>query len=104
MLWGTSVTIILVICLYLLLEKKIERFSPAWSVGIGIGMFFLAIGFSMSLSDVRPDVYIAWGEYMRFFGLWITGIFAMMPKEYKPYKWSFFKRMRPIENAKEASN
>ncbi len=62
---------------------------------IGMGLF--AIGWSRSLSDVGSDIYMAWGDFMWFTGLWITVSFLGLPKEHKPYEWSFFKRRRPIE-------
>ncbi|MXW69345.1 MAG: hypothetical protein F4Z61_05390 [Acidimicrobiia bacterium] len=94
LLWGSLVTAILTIILYLYfpLSKKIERFSPAWGLGVSMGssLFF----FGLILEHLIEN---AWGNYMWFFGLWITVHFLGLPKEHKSYKWSFFKRARPIE-------
>ncbi|MCY3614796.1 MAG: hypothetical protein OXH03_06840 [Bacteroidetes bacterium] len=97
LLWGALVTIILAVSLYLFLEKKPERFSLAWAVGISVGFGLFIVGLVWSSSESSSDIYRAWGDYMRFFGLFTAGISVAMPKEHKPYKWSFFKRVRPEE-------
>ncbi len=98
LLWGALVTVILVVFLYLILEKDIERFSVAWSIGISLALGLISVGIAWStLSEL--DIIIAWGQYMWFSGLWLMGIFVVMPQEYKHYQWSSFKRARPIEDA-----
>ncbi len=98
LLWGALVTVILVVFLYLILEKDIERFSVAWGIGISLALGLISVGVAWSaLSEL--DIFIAWGQYMWFSGLWLMGIFVVMPQEYKRYQWSFFKRARPIEDA-----
>ncbi|MXY08201.1 MAG: hypothetical protein F4058_04700 [Rhodothermaceae bacterium] len=97
LLWGGLVTLILAVSLYLFLEKKPERFSVAWGVGISVGVGLIIVGLVWSSSESSSDIYRAWGDYMWFFGLWTAVIILSMPKEHKPYKWSFFKRVRPEE-------
>ena len=98
LLWGALVTIILAASLYLFLEKKPERFSVAWGVGISVGIGLFVIGLVWSGSENTSGLYGAWGDYMWFFGLWTTGISLSMPKEHKSYRWSFFKRVRSEED------
>ncbi len=98
LLWGALVTIILMAFLYLPLDKKIERFSVAWGMGICIGTGLFVIGLVISDSESQPDVYRAWAQYMWMFGIILTALSLSMPKEHKPYKWSFFKRVRPVED------
>jgi len=95
LLWGALVTIILMATMYLYFpfNKKIERFSPAWSFGITCSSGFFLIGLMMD----NVGGY-AWGAYAWFFFLWITADFVGMPKERKRrYERSLFKRQRPIE-------
>ena len=99
LLWGALVTIILAASLYLFLEKKPERFSVAWGVGISVGIGLFIIGLAWSSSEHNSGLYGAWGDYMWFFGLWTAGISLSVPKEHKPYRWSFFKRVRLEEDA-----
>lgn len=94
MLWGAFVAVILMIILYAVLEKEIERFSVAWGCGIAIAMGLVSCGVVWSLNDSLPDIYGAWGEYMFLFGFWWSLPFVVAPKKHKPYKWSFFKRAR----------
>ncbi len=97
-LWGALVTMILVVFLYLILEKDIERFSVAWGIGISLALGLIFVGVAWSaLSELA--IIIAWGQYMWFSGLWLMGIFVVMPQEYKRYQWTFFKRAMPIEDA-----
>lgn len=98
LLLGALVTIMLAASLYLFLDNKPERFSVAWGVGISVGFGLFIIGLVWSSSESNSDIYRAWGGYMWFFGLWAAGISLSMPKEHKPYKWSFFKRVRPGED------
>ena len=99
LLWGALVTMILVVFLYLILEKDIERFSVAWGIiGIFAALGLTSVGVVWSaLSEL--DILIAWGEYMWFFGFWLTcWLFVAMLQGHKRYQWSFFKRARPIED------
>ncbi len=98
LLWGALVTVILVVLFYLILEKDIERFSLAWGMGMSLALGLISVGVAWSaLSEL--DIFIAWGQYMWFSGLWLMGIFVVMPQEYKRYRWLFFKCARPIEDA-----
>ena len=96
---GALVTIILIIALWLYfpLSRKIERASPAWSLGIICGIGFFLIGLMMD----SVGGY-AWGTYAWFFFLWITADFVGMPNNRgreQRFKVSFFKRVRPIKDA-----
>ena len=95
---GALVTIILIIALWLYfpLSRKIERFSPAWSLGITCGTGFFFIGLMMD----NIGGYV-WGAYAWFFFLWITVDFIGMPNDRgreQRYKLSFFKRPVPTED------
>lgn len=98
LLWGVLVTIGLVIFLYLFPFKKIKRFSVAWGIGISVSMAVAIVGMVLS-SPMMTGVLNAWAEYMIFLGLFGSIIpIVIVPKEYKRYKGSFFKRVRPIED------
>ena len=51
LLWGALVTIILAVSLYLFLEKKPERFSLAWAVGISVGFGLFIVGSTANIVD-----------------------------------------------------
>ena len=93
LLWGALVTIILMVARYLHypLEEKIERFSPAWMIGVGAGVSLVAIGAVISNNADWP-ILKSWAEYVWFFGLFGVLIsYLIMPKERKPHEWSFFQ-------------
>ena len=94
---GAIASIIFGVTLYLPDHLKIERFSPAWGIGIILGIGLLVVGLVFSFTETPPTALNSWDQFMWFSGLWITLEFAGLPKEYKPYEWSFFKRVRPIE-------
>ncbi len=99
MLWGALVTVILVVFLYLILEKDIERFSVAWWLSISAALGLTSVGLAWSALS-ESDILIAWGQYMWFSGYWlICWLFIVTFQEHKHYEWSFFKRARPLENA-----
>lgn len=93
LLWGALVTIILIVAMYLHypLEKKIERFSPAWGVGVGTGASLAMIGLIIS-NNVAPSTLKVWGEYAWIFGLFgVLVTYLILPKEHKVAERSFFK-------------
>ena len=101
LLWGVLATTVLAIYLYLLPVEKIERFSVAWGIGISMSIGLVFVGVVLSIS-METGVLYAWARYMLFFGLMGSIPFIAAPKDHKPYKWSFFKRVKPIEEATEA--
>ena len=99
LLWGALVTVILVVFLYLILEKGIKRFSVAWGLSISAALGLTSVGVIWSALS-ESDILIAWGQYMWFFGFWLLcWLFVATFQGHKHYEWSFFKRARPIEDA-----
>lgn len=104
LLWGTLVTIILIVAMYLHypLGKKIERFSPAWGVGVGAGASLVMIGLVIS-NNAAPSALKVWGEYAWIFGLFgVLVTYLILPKKHKVVERSFFKSPMPTEDAEDA--
>lgn len=101
--WGALVTIILTIAMYLHqpLGEKVEQFSPAWGLGIGIGGGLFVFGIVIFFSEGASDLYRAWGIYIWFFALGELHPYISAPKEHKPHEGAFWERQRPTEDASD---
>ena len=100
-------SIILMAVLYLPSHTETELFSPAWAIGVIVGMGLFAVGLSRSDIFIRSsesEIHIAWGYFMWFSGFQIMCNLSLLPKEHKIYKCSFFKRIRPIEEGEDESS
>lgn len=105
LLRGAVISMVLAITIFLYLPtgKKIERFSIAWGLGLILTLFLASMGLIMSgfigSAEFIPIETKAWGEYIFFFAIWMPVIHELASSWDKPYKWSFFKRPTPIEDA-----
>ena len=97
-LWGLVIAIIatVAIFLYVPVAKKVERGSVVWTFGLLFAIFVPAVVILGSMGETK-----IWGRAVSFFALWIPVIHISAQRWDKTYKWSFFKRVRPIEQEKD---
>ncbi len=103
LLWGGLVSIVLVIAIFMYfpVAKKTEYFSPAWFFMLTIAISLLTFGIGLDL--LRLSIaYVAWGNYMFTFSIFIPIIHWLFRRTVNPpQKGSFFKRISFSEQEKD---